>query len=169
LTKALRKVRIGEERHAERHQIRRALGQQGVGARRVVASICRRRLVPRAAEKYRASSRAPSATLSAIGYSQATSIIASISGNFTPATSLANPYPSGLIQPSGNSLGGLSGIGQAVRVFSPTAQSPGYVQEYSFEVQRQLPRGFVLTVGALGSHSLHLLESGENIDQLNPP
>jgi hypothetical protein len=56
-----------------------------------------------------------------------------------------------------------------VTVFSPAAQSPGYVQEYSFEVQRQLPRGFVLTVGALGSHSLHLLESGENIDQLNPP
>jgi trimeric autotransporter adhesin len=104
----------------------------------------------------------------AIGYSQTTSIIASTNGNFTPATSLSNPYPSGLIQPSGNSLGGLSGIGQAVTVFSPTAQSAGYVQEYSLEVQRELPSGFVITVGALGSHSLHLLESGQNIDQLNP-
>ncbi len=35
-------------------------------------------------------------------------------------------------------------------------------------MQRELPAGFVLTVGALGSHSLHLLESGQNIDQLNP-
>ena len=42
------------------------------------------------------------------------------------------------------------------------------MQEYSLEVQRQLPSAFVLTVGALGSHSLHLNESGLNIDQLNP-
>ena len=104
----------------------------------------------------------------AIGYSQTTTIVASTNGNFTPATTLANPYPNGLLQPSGNSLGGLSGVGQAVTVFSPTAQSAGYVQEYSLEVQRELPQGFVLTVGALGSHSLHLLESGQNIDQLNP-
>jgi hypothetical protein len=35
-------------------------------------------------------------------------------------------------------------------------------------VQRQVPAGFVLTVGGLGSHSLHLIETGQNIDQLNP-
>jgi hypothetical protein len=29
-------------------------------------------------------------------------------------------------------------------------------------------RKFVLTIGAVDSHSLHLLESGPNIDQLNP-
>jgi hypothetical protein len=104
----------------------------------------------------------------AIGYSQTTPIVASTNGNFTPATSLSNPYPSGLLQPTGNSLGGLSGIGQPVTVFSPSAQSAGYVQEYSLEVQRELPAGFVITVGALGSHSLHLLENGQNIDQLNP-
>jgi hypothetical protein len=104
----------------------------------------------------------------AIGYSQTTTIVASTNGNFTPATSLANPYPNGLLQPGGNSLGGLSGVGQAVTVLSPTAQSAGYVQEYSLEVQRELPQNFVITVGALGSHSLHLLESGQNIDQLNP-
>lgn len=47
-------------------------------------------------------------------------------------------------------------------------QSAGYVQQYSLEVQRQVPAGFVLTAGFLGSHSLHLLVSGQNIDQLNP-
>jgi len=35
-------------------------------------------------------------------------------------------------------------------------------------VQRQAPAGFVFTVGALGSHSLHLLQSGQNINQLTP-
>lgn len=95
----------------------------------------------------------------AIGYSQNTSIIASTNGNQTPATSLSNPYPSGLLQPTGNSLGLLSGIGQAITVFDPNTSSAGYVQQYSLEVQRQVPAGFVLTVGALGSHSLHLLEA----------
>jgi trimeric autotransporter adhesin len=104
----------------------------------------------------------------AIGYSQTTSIVASTNGNFTPAATLANPYPSGLLQPTGNSLGGLSGIGQSITVFNQGTQSAGYVQQYSLEVQRQVPAGFVLTAGALGSHSLHLLVSGQNIDQLNP-
>ena len=103
-----------------------------------------------------------------IGYSQTTSIVTSTDGNFHPAATLSNPYPSGLLQPTGNTLGGLSGIGQGITVFSPTSQSAGYVQEYSLEVQRQAPSGFVLTLGALGSHSLHLNESGLNIDQLNP-
>lgn len=104
----------------------------------------------------------------AIGYSQTTSIITSNNNNYTPADSLANPYPNGLLQPTGNSLGALSGIGQAVTAPSSTSQSAGYVQEYSFEVQRTAPAGFVLTIGALGSHSSHLLTNGLNIDQLNP-
>ena len=104
----------------------------------------------------------------AIGYSQTTSINASTNGNYTPAVSLSNPYPNGLLQPSGNSLGLASGVGQAITVFSPSASSAGYSQHYSLEVQRQIPAGFVLSVGTLDSHNDHLLQSGVNIDQLNP-
>jgi hypothetical protein len=104
----------------------------------------------------------------AIGYSQTTSIVTSTNGNFTPAASLANPYPNGLLQPTGNTLGALSGVGQAITIPDSKTQSAGYVQEYSLEIQRQAPAGLVLTLGALGSHSLHLLQSGQNIDQLNP-
>lgn len=104
----------------------------------------------------------------AIGYSQTTSIVASTDGNFTPAASLSNPYPNGILQPTGNSLGGASGIGQAVTVFDPAARSAGYVQQYSLEVQRQVPSGFVVTIGALGSHSRDLVRAGQNINQLDP-
>jgi hypothetical protein len=104
----------------------------------------------------------------AIGYSQTTQIIASTDGNFRPATSLSNPYPSGLLQPSGNRQGGLSGVGQPITIFAPGSQSAGYVQEYSLEIQRQAPAGFVVSAGWLGSHSLHLNESGLNINQLHP-
>lgn len=104
----------------------------------------------------------------AIGYSQTTSILPSTDGNATPAASLQNPYPAGLLQPTENSLGGLSGIGQPITVFNPKSQSAGYVQQYSLEVQRQAPAGFVVTVGALGSHALHLFQNGQNINQLDP-
>ncbi|HEX4277388.1 MAG TPA: carboxypeptidase-like regulatory domain-containing protein [Bryobacteraceae bacterium] len=104
----------------------------------------------------------------AIGYSQTTSINASTNGNYTPAVSLSNPYPNGLLQPTGNSLGLASGVGQAITMFSPNSDSAGYSQHYSLEVQRQLPAGFVVSVGTLGSHNLHLLQNGINIDQLNP-
>jgi hypothetical protein len=104
----------------------------------------------------------------AIGYSQTTSIVASTNGNFTPATSLSNPYPNGLLQPTGNTRGALSGIGQGITVFDPGTQSAGYIQQYSLEVQRQAPGGFVVTAAVVGSHSLHLLQSGQNVDQLNP-
>jgi len=104
----------------------------------------------------------------AIGYSQTTSINASTNGNYTPAISLSNPYPNGLLQPTGNTLGLASGIGQGITIFSPSTTSAGYSQHYSLEIQRQLPTGIVLSVGTLDSHSDHLLQSGINIDQLNP-
>ena len=104
----------------------------------------------------------------AIGYSQTTTINASTNGNYTPAASLSNPYPNGLLQPTGNSLGLASGVGQGITVFSPSANSAGYSQHYSLEIQRQIPAGFVISVGTLDSHNTHLLQNGVNIDRLNP-
>lgn len=103
-----------------------------------------------------------------IGYSQTTSLIASTNNNFTPAATLANPYPGGLLQPTGNAAGGLSGIGQAITVPDWTARHAGYVQQTSLEVQREVPAGFVINVGVLGARSLRLLDQGVNINQLNP-
>lgn len=105
-----------------------------------------------------------------IGYSQSTDIIASTNGNATPASPLSNPYPNGLLQPTGNALGGLSGIGQAISITDPQTRSAGYVQQASLEVQRQLPGGFTFTAGLLGSRSIGLLRptAGPNINQLDP-
>jgi trimeric autotransporter adhesin len=103
-----------------------------------------------------------------IGYSQTTTLVASTNNNFTPAATLTNPYPNGLLQITGNAAGGLSGIGQGITVPDKKTRSAGYVQQFSLEVQRELPGSLVLTVGALGSHSIGLLSQGVNINQLNP-
>lgn len=104
----------------------------------------------------------------AIGYSQTTNIISSTDGNFTPAVTLANPYPDGLLQPTGNKLGGLSGIGQPLAITDPDTRSAGYVQQFSLEVQRQAPAGLVITTGILATRSLGLFRNGQNINQLDP-
>ena len=105
---------------------------------------------------------------SALGYSQSTPIVTSIDNNFTPAATMDNPYPNGLLQPAGNTGGGLTGIGQAITIPDRYTRSGGYVQQFSLDIQRQIPSGIVLTLGFIGSHSLHLLQNGRNIDQLDP-
>jgi hypothetical protein len=93
---------------------------------------------------------------SATGYSQTTSIITSVDNNFTPYASLNNPYPTGLIQPVGNSLGGLASIGQSISPLDRAARSAGYVQQMSFDGQYQATASTVASIGYIGSHSLDL-------------
>lgn len=104
---------------------------------------------------------------STLGYSQSTPIIDTFDNGVTPATTLNNPYPTGLLQPVGRSAGGLTGVGQGIVIPDRDARS-GYVQQYSFDFQRQLPKNFVLGVGYIGSKSLQLAQNGRNINQLDP-
>lgn len=110
---------------------------------------------------------APFSFQSTLGYSQSTPIVASFDNNATPAVSLDNPYPTGLLQPAGNRGGEGAGIGQALTLYDRDARS-GYVQQYSFDIQRQLPGSFVLSTGYIGSKSSHLAQDGRNINQLAP-
>lgn len=104
---------------------------------------------------------------STLGYSQSTPIVGSFDNNATPATSLENPYPDGLLQPVGNSEGEAAGIGQGLTFFDRDARH-GYVQQYSFDMQRQFPAGLVIAAGYIGSRSMQLAQDGRNINQLAP-
>lgn len=92
------------------------------------------------------------------GYSQTTTYInASTNTALTSAESgtnawLSNPFSSGLLQPSGNSLGALSGVGGAVTAQSFSRRFP-LVDQYSLDVEQQLPAGFVVKVGYVGAHA----------------
>lgn len=104
-----------------------------------------------------------------LGYTQATPYVASNDNNATPAGSLSNPFPGGLLKPVGNSLGEAAGIGQAVSVYDRDARS-SLIQQYSFDIQRQLPGNLVLAAGYVGSKSTHLVQGtgSININQLDP-
>lgn len=106
------------------------------------------------------------------GYTLLTPYVASNDGGFTPAATLSNPVPSGLQRPAGNSLGGLTGIGNSIS-FLDQKRGSGIVRQFSFDIQRELPGHVALQIGYIGSRSSHLQPSSTsngliNINQLRP-
>jgi hypothetical protein len=104
-----------------------------------------------------------------IGYTQNTP---SPQTTFTPTVTLDNPFPFGLVQPSGNSRGALSGVGQTISFVDQKRTAPR-VQQYSADVQHELPGGMAITVSYIGARGDHLplggtVDTPVNINQLDP-
>jgi hypothetical protein len=101
--------------------------------------------------------------IATVGYNQTTQYIATTDNFVTPANSLSNPFPSGILQPVGSSLGASTGLSQTFSLVDPAAKSP-YVQQYSVDVQRELPGGIATEIGFVGSKSSHLTTGTANIN-----
>lgn len=102
------------------------------------------------------------------GYAATTNYVASNDGNKTPAGSLANPFPA-FAQPTGNTLGLSQGLGSTLTTIDQNRRSP-IVQQFSFDVQRELPYGVALELGYVGSRGRNILPGNGttyNIDQVN--
>jgi hypothetical protein len=82
--------------------------------------------------------------------------VASNDGNVTPANTLSNPFPNGIQAPSGNSQGYLTGIGNSLTFMSQNRRSP-LVEQYSADIQQELPLHFVFKLGYVGAKGRNLL------------
>ncbi len=105
-----------------------------------------------------------------IGYTNVTQMTGQ--DQFRPTITLDNPFPNGLQQPSGNSLGPLAGVGTSVEFVSQNRRS-SRVQQYSADVQRELTRDISVIVSYVGSWGDNLglggtNDAGVNINQLDP-
>jgi hypothetical protein len=99
-----------------------------------------------------------------VGYTQSTPYVASTDGNATPANSLSNPFPNGVLLPVGNSAGGFAGIGgQNITVFDANARSTR-VHQYSLDIQRELPANFTIIAGYSGSATHDLIQGTPSIN-----
>lgn len=83
------------------------------------------------------------------GYNQATDMVTSIVAG-TPFNTLTNPFPSGILQPFGNTQGLATYLGRGFNFSNPNRIVP-YTHQFSIEVQRELPGRFQLTVGYVQS------------------
>lgn len=99
------------------------------------------------------------------GFSVTTTYLASNDGNATPANSLSNPYPNGILRPAGSSLGLSTLLGQPISFADPNRVIP-YNEQFSIGVQRQLPNNFLIDASYVGSRT-HSLEVAQNFDALS--
>ena len=76
-----------------------------------------------------------------LGYAADTNLAATVGGGanaFIPATTLSNPFPNGIVQPTGASLGLNTALGSNVIFTNPNRKIP-HVLQYSVGIQHQLP------------------------------
>lgn len=100
------------------------------------------------------------------GFSQSTPYVATVNG-IIPVNPLSNPYPDGLIQPLGGSLGGLTNVGQSIGAVGRTRASP-YVEQWTFSAQYAFTPNDVFSGNYVGNHGLKLDYNDIQLDQINP-
>ncbi|HUO26502.1 MAG TPA: TonB-dependent receptor [Candidatus Aquilonibacter sp.] len=106
------------------------------------------------------------------GFNQYTSVISTYNNDgATPYLHLSDPFPNGLVQPAGSSLGLLNDVGYGANgpLRIAAANLTPYEQSWSLGVERQMPWNVVFDVEYLGKKGTHLPFSGTNaLDILGP-
>jgi len=92
------------------------------------------------------------------GYSASTNMLASLNGGLTPANTLSNPFPSGLILPTGSSLGAATQLGTSFAVYDYWRKN---IRNYrwNFGFQHALTRDLQVEVDYVGQRSTDLSTS----------
>ena len=107
-----------------------------------------------------------------LGYTATTTYLSSTDGNRTPANSLSNPFPGGILPPQGSAAGLATGAGGVID-FVDQNSGPGQVHQYSVDYSRELPGGIAVSIGYSGSRSDNMpfggtVDATVNINQLDP-
>ncbi len=92
------------------------------------------------------------------GFSSTTPFQASQDGGLTFVASLGNPFPNGIVAPTGASGGLNTFLGNSITFFPQHPATP-YSQRWSLTIQRQLPGAFMAEVGYVGNRGTHLSSS----------
>ncbi|MFP5236697.1 MAG: carboxypeptidase regulatory-like domain-containing protein [Acidobacteriota bacterium] len=100
------------------------------------------------------------------GFSSSTSWVTSLNGGLNPYNLLSNPYPNGLVEPTGSAGGAGTQLGQAVSFWDHNPQTP-QSYEWNVGVQRQFPWSVLLDISYVGTRGIHLT-APYNLNQLNP-
>ncbi len=92
------------------------------------------------------------------GFSRSTPVITTTDG-LTPSASMSNPFPGGLLQPIGSSLGLATDLGLGLGVTYTDRPLP-LSKQVSFGIQRELPFGIFADVSYVGNFTSRLPISG---------
>lgn len=85
------------------------------------------------------------------GFSTTTAYVASNDNNLTPANGLGNPFPGGILAPTGNSLGLATLLGQGFTFADPDRTIPK-VYNYSLALQHLFPKNTLVELAFAGNY-----------------
>jgi hypothetical protein len=95
------------------------------------------------------------------GYDSITSWTTTYQGDgATPWGRLSNPFPSGLVFPSGNTLGAMTSVGTGISEYLRNWNALPYTQTWNGGFQYQLPGGMVVEANYIGTKGTHLYFGG---------
>lgn len=102
------------------------------------------------------------------GFRAQTVMATSIDGGLTPLDTVGNPFPNGVDQPSGSSLGALTAIGSIMQA-QVRDVIPGYLQQWNLTIQHSPWNNWLVETSYVGSKGTHLLSlQNRDLNQLNP-
>jgi hypothetical protein len=88
------------------------------------------------------------------GFSQSTSMTVTNNNYVSPVATLANPFPNGILQPTGSSLGLATFNGQNISYINPQMKNP-YSMRWDLGIQHTLGKNTLIEVAYIGNHSVH--------------
>ena len=103
--------------------------------------------------------------------SGATTYTGTIDGTH-PVNTIALPFPAGISQPPGRSLGTqgtqqfLTQVVQSITEAERSVHPQGYVQQWNLNLQREFPGGFFVSAAYVGAKGTHLAQYSQQIDQI---
>jgi len=89
------------------------------------------------------------------GFSASTQFVPTLNGYLSPANTLANPFPAGIEQPTGNRLGLGTFMGRPVSFASARAESQ-YSARWQLSVQREVGKNSVVELGYMANRAVRL-------------
>ena len=99
------------------------------------------------------------------GYTGQTNWLATDNNGYTPLNLVSDPFPQGIQQPTGNSLGALTLVGNgAGQIWVKEPHPVGRMYQWSADIQDQLDNNDVFEIGYTGVRGRHLLYGNPNLD-----
>jgi hypothetical protein len=92
------------------------------------------------------------------GFTYTNPYVATNDNYLTPATTLSNPFPTGLVYPPGSSLGVNTSLGQSISFYNQNLLNE-YSYRWDLDIQHEFAKNYLLEVGYTGNHSVHLATS----------
>ncbi|MBB5060688.1 hypothetical protein HDF16_005424 [Granulicella aggregans] len=102
------------------------------------------------------------------GYSQSTNFDPSDDNGVTLKTTLSNPFPNGLLAPTGNGLGPLTDIGNNASTGVAYNRKSPLLYQYSLGLQYAFTTNDVLTTSYVGNRGVHMLTNYVPRSQVDP-